>query len=164
MASCLVMASLLGWHPFWPGGPRQPKKWSACLCVATNFTELCFPPAGEGRDQWEMRFMQLRPCERSLYGWKAEPGSQGEALHPGCLVCVEKWSQSLITLANNPFSQRRRNWKIRILLAAAGMFWTTTFELTPSLETSCPMEWKMREFHMSKNLKAGNLLWKEMKS
>ena len=107
MASCIVTASLLG--PFWPGGPWQPKRWSTYLCVATKFTELCSTPAGEGCDQCEMRFMQLRPCERSLYGGEAEPGSQGEALHPGCLVCVEKWSQSLITLAYKPFSQWPRN-------------------------------------------------------
>ena len=105
-----------------------------CRALPHAYCRGTWPSDKWGSYSWDL--------EKGVCGWEAEPGSPGKALHPGCLVCVEKWSQSLITLAKNPFSQWSKNWKIRILLAAAGMVWTTRFEFTPRLGTSCPMEWK----------------------
>lgn len=157
MASCVVTASLLG--PFWPGGSWQPKRWSTCSCGHQGHRAL-FPPAG--RDVTSVRWVHAAETLWKSGMEELSLAPKGRPSTPGCLVCVEKWSQSLITLAYKPFSQWQEL-KIRILLAAAGMFWTTAFELTQAWKPAAPWV-KDEEFHMSKNLKAGNLLWKEMKS
>lgn len=116
------------------GGQRQTWRYRVLVCWLQskfNFPSL----AWQYMDKRKTRPRRLRPCEKSAPGWEIELDSHGK---PSTLPSGSSWEVEsvLITLAQIPSSHGSRNWKIRMLLAAVGMFWTTKFELTPRWEAA----------------------------